>query len=132
MSTETIEPIIYNVVATIGGKDLIPKVIRTVICYWNDDERQLHTNKLYNLLYFPDSPVNILIATALSESMEDDEGIWILTKRKYFIFTWDFGGYKKKNLTQKKKFPELYISKLYLASFLDFSREWDQSKDIPF
>ena len=27
--------------------------------------------------------------------MKDYEGTWVLTKRKYYIFKWDFGKYKK-------------------------------------
>ena len=45
-----IEPIIYNGVENMGGKDIIPKGIVTVSCYWTDDEWQLHTNKLNNVL----------------------------------------------------------------------------------
>ena len=81
--------------ATIGGKYIIPRMIGKVSWYWNDDEVQLHTNKLNNVLYFTDSPVNILSATALAESMKDDEGTWVLAKIKYSSFTWDFGRYKK-------------------------------------
>ena len=80
--------------ATIGVKGLIPKGIRTVSWCWNDDEKQLHTNKLNCVPYFPCSPVNILSATSLDESIKDDEGTWV-QKRKYSIFTWDFG--KSKN-----------------------------------
>ena len=46
MFTDKIEPIISNGFATIGGKYLIPKWIGTVTWYWNDDEVQIHTNKL--------------------------------------------------------------------------------------
>ena len=42
------------------------------------------------------SPVNILRATALYESMKDDEIIWVPTKIKHCNFTWDFGKYKNK------------------------------------
>ena len=48
-----------------------------------------------NVLYFTDSPVNIIGATEFSESIKDYEGIWLLIKRKYYIFTWDYGKYKK-------------------------------------
>ena len=67
--------------ATIGVQDIIPKVIGAVSWYWTDDEGKLHTNKLNNVIYYPESPVNILRATALAESMKDDEGIWVPTKR---------------------------------------------------
>ena len=95
MFTDKIGTIVYNEVKTIGGKDFIPKGIGTVIWSWIDDERKLHTNKLNNLLYLTDSPVNILSAIALAEYMKDDEGTWLLTKRKYSIITLDFGKLKK-------------------------------------
>ena len=93
--TYNIEPIIYNRVATIGGNDLITKVIGIVSWSWTDDEGKLQTNKLNNVIYFPESPVNILSATALYEPMKYDEGTWVLTKQKYYIFTWNFCKYKK-------------------------------------
>ena len=87
MFTDNIDTIISNGVATICGKDVIPKYIGTVIWSWIDDEGVLHTNKLNNVLYFPDSLVNILSETSLAESIKDDEGPWLLTKRKYSNFT---------------------------------------------
>ena len=50
MFTDKIEPIIYNGVIDIGGNDLIPIGIGTVIWYWTGDEGQLQKNKLNNLL----------------------------------------------------------------------------------
>ena len=87
MFTEKIEPIISNGVTTICGKDLIPKGIGKFSWYCNDDEGKLHTNIFNTVLYPPYSPVNIIIATAPSESMKDYEETWVLTKRKYSIFT---------------------------------------------
>ena len=66
MFSDKIEPIISNGVANIGGKDIIPKWIGTVICYCTDDKGQLHTNKFNNVLYFLYSIVNILSATELA------------------------------------------------------------------
>ena len=71
MLTDKIETIIYNVVEAIVRKDLIPKGIGAVIWSWTDDEGQINTNKFINVLYFPDSPVNIISATALYEYMKD-------------------------------------------------------------
>ena len=50
MFTEKIEPIIYNGVPTIGGKDIIPKEIGTVSSSQNDDKGKLHTKKWNNVL----------------------------------------------------------------------------------
>ena len=70
MFTDKIYPIIYNGVANIGGKYLIPKGIGTVRWSCIDDEYKIHTKKLNNLLYFPESPFNILSSTSFSESMK--------------------------------------------------------------
>ena len=87
MFNDKIDPIIYNGVENIGGKYLIPKGVVTVRWYWIENEGKLHTNKFNNALYDPDSPVNIISATALAEYMKNDEGTWVLTKREYYIFT---------------------------------------------
>ena len=89
--TDKIEPIIYNGVESIGGKDHIPKGVGSVSWSWTDDEGKLHTKKFNKVIYLSDLPVIILIATALDESVKNDEGTWVLTKVKYSIFTWDFG-----------------------------------------
>ena len=65
--------------ANIGVKYIIRKGIGTVIWSWTNDEGQLHTKKLNNVLYFLYSPVNILSATSLAESMKDDDGTWLGT-----------------------------------------------------
>ena len=56
MFTEKIDKIISSEVENIGEKDLITKVIFIVSWSWTDNEGKLHTEKLNNLLYFPDSP----------------------------------------------------------------------------
>ena len=42
----------------------------------------MHKNKLNNVLYFPDPTVYIISETSISESIKDDEGTWVLIKRK--------------------------------------------------
>ena len=64
MFNDKIEPIIPNGVAPIGGKYPILKGIGTVIWYWNDNKGKLHRKKFNNILYFTESPVNILSETA--------------------------------------------------------------------
>ena len=49
--------------------------------------------------------------------MKDNVGTWVLTKRKYYIFTWDFGRYKNKIAHSEKFLPELYIQ----DGFIKFS-----------
>ena len=66
------DTIIYNVMANIAVKDLIPKGSVTVSCSRIDGEGKLHTKKSNNVLYFPYSPVNIINATTLAESMKDN------------------------------------------------------------
>ena len=77
MFTDKIDPIVSNGVATIAVKDIITKDIGTVNWYWTYDEVQLHRMKLNNVLYFTDSPANILSATALDEYMKNYEGTWV-------------------------------------------------------
>ena len=60
-----IDPITTNGVVTIGEKYLTPKSIGIVSWLWNKDEVQINTKKLNNLIYFPDSPVNIISVTSL-------------------------------------------------------------------
>ena len=67
MFTYKIDPIISNKVAKIGGNCFIPKGIGTVSWSWTDDKGKLQTNKLNNIIYLSDSPVNILSANALNE-----------------------------------------------------------------
>ena len=71
--TDKIDPIIYNWVATICGKYLFPKMIGIVIWSWTYDEVQMHIKMFNNVIYFTESPVNMLSVTALYESTKDDE-----------------------------------------------------------
>ena len=63
--------------------------------YSTDDEVKPHKHRFKNVLYFPDSTLNILSTTEFSEYMKYDEVTWVLTKSKYSIFTWYIGRYKK-------------------------------------
>ena len=82
MFNDKTNPIISNGVAVIGGKYLIPKRIDTVRCYCTDDDGKMQKNRLNNVLYFTDSPVNILSAIELTKSMKYDEVTWVRTKIK--------------------------------------------------
>ena len=66
MFTDKIDIFISNGVETIGRKYIITKYIFTDSWSCNDDEGNFHKNKFNNVLYFPESPVNILSATVLA------------------------------------------------------------------
>ena len=52
-------------VATIGGLYLSPHFIGNIRTSWYDDDEKLYDCILRGVLYFPDSPVNIISVTAL-------------------------------------------------------------------
>ena len=101
MFTDKIDLIISNGVVTIGGNYPIPKDIGTVSWSWPDYQGQLQTKKLNNVLYFPDSTVNILSATALDDSSKDDDIILVQKKVNFLCLIAILGGTKIKQLTQK-------------------------------
>ena len=47
--TDNIYPIIYNGVATIGGKDIIQKGVGIFSWSYTGDDGQMHTNKFNNI-----------------------------------------------------------------------------------
>ena len=67
----------------------------------------------------------ILNTIELTESMKYDEVTWLLTKSKYSICAWGFGKYKE-IISHSENCFRNYISKLVLASVIDFAREWGQ------
>ena len=62
--------------------------------------------------------------------MKDDKGTWVITKRNILFLPGIWGGTKRQYLTQKIIFQN-YRSNLYLASFMDFARDWDQFQEFP-
>ena len=70
-------------VATIGGKKNTSAGIGTVRWKWKDDDGVFHTFEIRDVLYFPDSPVNILSVTKFADQLNDDEGTGIDTKRNH-------------------------------------------------
>ena len=96
-----IDPIVTNGVYKIGGKDIHPKGVDAVFCYWTDGEGQLHQkNKMYST--FLNFQLIVFIATAMTYSMQDGEVTWILTKSRYSVSTWYFGNYTKKFVHSEK------------------------------
>ena len=50
MFTDKIDPIISNILVTIGGKYIIPKSIGTVSWYYTYGKGKRHTKKLNNVI----------------------------------------------------------------------------------
>ena len=68
-------------VATIGGSKNSSAGMGTVNWRWKDDHGKSYTMKIKDVLFFPDSPVNILSITCLADQFNDDDGTGIDTKR---------------------------------------------------
>ena len=110
-----------SIVATIGGKNSVPDSIGTVKWSWKDDNGHQHTHFLQNVLYFPNSPVNILSVTEFANALNDDEGTGIDTKRTKSRFYWDKGQYERTFLHSTSNLPEMSINK-GVSSFSWFTR----------
>eukprot|EP00978_Attheya_sp_CCMP212_P007526 scaffold17426_cov58-Attheya_sp.AAC.6 len=104
-------PLTNGGVATIGSEDVYPKGIGFVDWTWKDDAGQKHKTRLKGVLYFPDSPVNILSITALATQMDDPEGTYITTKRDYSVFHWGFNQYERRIEHDASKLPGLEVNK---------------------
>ena len=74
-------------VLTIGDSNQFPHSIGDIMISWLESMGATSTYILKNTLYFPDSPFNIISVTAFTDHMEDDEGTWMMTKRRHSIFT---------------------------------------------
>ena len=67
-----LKPVTNSAVATIGGTDNIPEGIGTVEWTWRDDDGKVHTYRLDDVYYFPDSPVNLLSVTEFAKTFGID------------------------------------------------------------
>lgn len=79
-------------VATIGGNQNAVIGMGTVRWSWSwrDDNGKMHTLEVHDVIYFPQSPVNIFSVTSLADLLHDDEGTGIDAKRNkpYFSIGW--------------------------------------------
>ena len=99
-----------GMVATIGGKMNRPGGIGTVEWTWKDDSGVSHTERLDNVLYFPQSPINIMSVTEFAKQLDDEEGIGIDTKMKYSRFYWKQNQFSRKIYHSASNLPELAIN----------------------
>ena len=120
-----IRPVKTQGVATIGGTNFKPSGIGTVQWSWRDDNYKKHTEELDNVLFFPESPVNIISLHQLGRHFgNDEEGTWIQTKLSYLIFTWNQGKYTRKLLHLPSALPVIGINEgtSWTKAFLSFIR----------
>ena len=76
-------------VATIGGKGHQPSGIGTVRWTWRDDIGKLHEFLIEDVLFSPQSPINILSVTCFARQLKDLAGTGIDTKQLQSRFYWD-------------------------------------------
>ncbi len=72
-------------------KNSIPVVLNLSSGPLFDDKGAKHMLHLRNVLFFPDSPVNVLSVTALANQLDDSDGTWIRTQQFFPICSWDNG-----------------------------------------
>lgn len=99
-----------GMVATIGGKMNRPAGIGTVEWKWKDDNGVKHTQQLERVLYFPQSPINIMSVTEFAKQLNDEDGTGIDTKMKYSRFYWMGNKYSRKIYHSASNLPELAIN----------------------
>jgi hypothetical protein len=109
-------------VITIGGSNHHPEGYGDVSISLKDDDGNLCELRLSNVLYFPDSPVNIVSITCLAASLGDPEGTWVQTRWRYSVFQWDHGKHKKTVLHPSSNLPEVAVNIGYekFAFFTNF------------
>ena len=69
-------------VSTIGGSNNSVSGMGTFRWRWKDDLGKIYTLDIENLLYFPQSPVNIFIITGLADQLKYNDGMGIDTNSK--------------------------------------------------
>ena len=117
-------------VVTIGGSDFHPTSIGDLKLTWTDDDGVPYTTILKDVLYFPDSPVNVLSVTAFAAQLDDDHGTWIKTSRHQSVFTWDNEKFSKTLVHPASNLPQMTINNGY-SVFTSFYNVLEKAKVIP-
>ena len=94
-------------IAKIRGNHFRPSCIGTVKWDWWDNDWIKYKFTFKNILYFPDSLVNILSITALADGLIDNEGTWIQTKRKISVLKWNKETFVQHFGNSAARLPEL-------------------------
>ena len=86
-------------VATIGGKGHPVSGIGTVKWHWKDDDGVGHEFLVEDVLYFPQSPINILSVTSFARQLKDKDGTGITTLQTQSRLFWDKNKFSRKSST---------------------------------
>ena len=106
----TLKPCTQHCVATIGGTDLEPEGIGTILIHVQDNEGLSSEMTLDDVLYFTSSPVNLISIACLANQYKDAEGTVIHTIRYHSDFTWNFGAHTKTIYHAQSRIPEMEVS----------------------
>ena len=97
-------------VATIGGSNFYPKGIGDLNVKIRDDNNMTSELVLKNVLYFPNSPVNIISVFCLADHFNDDHGISVLTSRNTSVLIWDNSKFRKTLRHSNNRLPEISVN----------------------
>ena len=97
-------------VATIVGAKNSAAGMGTARWRCKDDGGKQHTVDVENVLYFLQSPVNILSITSLAYQFNDDDGTGINTKRSKSHFKWNHNKHQQKITHPPSNLPELPVN----------------------
>ncbi len=131
MFVDEIRPLASHAVATIGGASNEASGIGTVRWRWKDDTGHEHSHLIANVLYFPNSPINILRMTKFANQLNDDKGTGITTFRRESKSFWDNERYVRTIMHLLSNLPEMLINDGFsLSSFWTrlLNRQFNTSK----
>jgi len=97
-------------VATIGGNNFYPTGIGELNIKIKDDENKISAIILKDVLYFPNSPVNIISVVCLADHFDDDYGTSVLTTRNSSTFTWNKEKHTKSLGHSRNRLPEIMVN----------------------
>ena len=103
-------------VATIGGKGHQPSGIGTVKWIWRDNFGKSHEYLVDDVLFFPQSPINILSVTCFARQLDDLTGTGIDTKQLRYRFYWDSNKFSLTIQHPPSNLPEISINEGFALS----------------
>ena len=103
-------------VATIGGKGYQPSGIGTVKLIWRDDPGKSYKYLVEDVLFFPQSPINILNVTCFARQFNDMMGTGINTKQLQYRFYWDSNKFLLTTQHLPSNLPEISVNEGFALS----------------